>query len=315
MENLESLRKILDDSASLSGLLDEPNTKQSIITPILRSLQWNVNDYQEVQLELPVGKGKDKVDYGLKINEEIKVIIEAKRIGERLNNCEKQILNYSKSVQNAICVLTNGIEWYFYFRLKKDDIPIKFLDVNLKKDDRNIIAHHLMSFVSKYAISNLSYLKYIEDLISSDPAPYIRNQLMVKGWNKIVADCHPSLIQLLADVILENYNKKLTADDINEFIKCHVNPVNQIIDTHKMSDKVPIKMLGLQHKVLQMVVKRGTISHSDLMRNVVRYMNATMLNSVIETLVSAKLILVDITSHKGKVYRSNVGKLESHFEL
>lgn len=63
---------------------DEANTKSAIIIPVLQELNWNVNSPFELVCEYPLETGK--VDYALKIVDEIKVLIEVKKMGENLDN-------------------------------------------------------------------------------------------------------------------------------------------------------------------------------------------------------------------------------------
>ena len=76
----DCIEKIRNDSDSISAF-NEAQAKQSIIEPILESVNWNTRDYNEVKLEH--GVETLWVDYALLINGENKVFIEAKRPSEK----------------------------------------------------------------------------------------------------------------------------------------------------------------------------------------------------------------------------------------
>jgi hypothetical protein len=80
-------------SATKSKNINEANTKQSIITPLLALLGWNINNPEEVKLEYETENGK--VDYALIYKNRIKVLIEATKVHDRVENYDNQIRKYS----------------------------------------------------------------------------------------------------------------------------------------------------------------------------------------------------------------------------
>ena len=72
---------------------DEANTKATAIEPILRELDWNVVDPDEVTREYSVGNRS--VDYALFCDDTLKVFIEAKNGGESLERHQQQLLDYA----------------------------------------------------------------------------------------------------------------------------------------------------------------------------------------------------------------------------
>ncbi|MCK4491651.1 MAG: N-6 DNA methylase, partial [Candidatus Altiarchaeales archaeon] len=100
------------------GVFDEEDVKGAIIDPLLRILGWDVNDPREVKKEARI-EGK-RADYALKIDDDIKVIIEAKAFSISLDGSdsrgsyEKQAINYAYNQGIDWAILTNGETWRLY---------------------------------------------------------------------------------------------------------------------------------------------------------------------------------------------------------
>lgn len=93
---------------------DETATKQYIVLPILRSLDWHDSNLYtlEVYPEKKVGSGK--VDYALQQNQTSLVFIECKRWGTNIEKYQEQICQYAFQAGIEIAVITNGKIWDFY---------------------------------------------------------------------------------------------------------------------------------------------------------------------------------------------------------
>lgn len=109
---IESLQvKIESHRAHLSE--NETRTRQVLIDPLLRELGWDVSDPDQVQLEYSAGGGR--ADYALMSQGKPVAVIEAKRLGYRLDQSETmQVLNYANSRGIAHMAVTNGDEWRMY---------------------------------------------------------------------------------------------------------------------------------------------------------------------------------------------------------
>ena len=90
------LARVIEKRTS-SNDFNEEQTKQSVITPILRELGWDVDDSDEVKMEYKVKKGKrKKIDYALfKAGRIPKVFIEAKRPGKANDKAVEQLFQYA----------------------------------------------------------------------------------------------------------------------------------------------------------------------------------------------------------------------------
>ena len=109
IESLQS--KIESYRAHLSE--NETRTRQVLIDPLLKELGWDVSDPDQVELEYSAGGGR--ADYALMSEGKPVAVIEAKRLGYKLDQNETlQVLNYANSRGIAHMAVTNGDEWRMY---------------------------------------------------------------------------------------------------------------------------------------------------------------------------------------------------------
>jgi predicted type IV restriction endonuclease len=96
--------------------LGEENTKTTLIDPILDVLGWNVRNEEEVDKEFKAKRGYDPVDYALMTMGKPRLFIEAKGLGENLDEHKwaAQVVSYAATAGVTWCVLTNGDEYRFY---------------------------------------------------------------------------------------------------------------------------------------------------------------------------------------------------------
>lgn len=128
------------------SLETEEATKNAIIMPFIQSvLGYDVFNPDEVIPEFvaDVGSRKaEKIDYAIKREETIQILVEAKKVGEPLSlEHASQLVRYF-SVSNArIGVLTNGRCWHFYTDLDKPNIMDSkpFLRLDLLNMDTYIL--------------------------------------------------------------------------------------------------------------------------------------------------------------------------------
>jgi hypothetical protein len=134
---LSSFMVLLGEVRHYSAL-NEANTKSGIIVPILQALQWNVRSPFEVVREYTLDNGT--VDYALKIFDEIKVLIEVKKMSENLDKCEYQIKKYAIDKNVYLFILTDGIRWQFYTWLKEGIEIFKFYDLDINTHESQYVA-------------------------------------------------------------------------------------------------------------------------------------------------------------------------------
>ena len=128
------------------NLQTEEATKNALIMPFIQALGYDIFDPSEVVPEftadIGIKKG-EKVDYALKVNGEVVILVEAKKFGESLPGTHTgQLFRYFNVVKTArIGVLTNGTEYRLFSDLAEpnvmDDSP--FLVVSLDKLNEGVV--------------------------------------------------------------------------------------------------------------------------------------------------------------------------------
>lgn len=95
--------------------LNENDTKATLIEPVLAALGWDVLDTDEVAREHKAPRAKP-VDYALLVMREPKLYVEAKGLGENLEDSKvaNQIMGYAAVAGVEWIVVTNGDEWRIY---------------------------------------------------------------------------------------------------------------------------------------------------------------------------------------------------------
>lgn len=123
---IEALRVQLERHRR-TGLKEYP-TRTIFIDPLLQELGWDVRDPDEVDLEHPTIDGKS-VDYAMKINQKVVLLLEAKPLGDMLEDVKAitQVVGYAANDGIEWCVLTNGVKYKIYKVSEKANAPEKLL--------------------------------------------------------------------------------------------------------------------------------------------------------------------------------------------
>ncbi len=94
----------------------EAATKQYIVLPILRSLDWDDSNFRtlEVYPEWKTGRDEKKVDFALQYEQTPLIFVECKRWSDKIEKHQDQVCQYAFSAGVEIAVITNGRTWDFY---------------------------------------------------------------------------------------------------------------------------------------------------------------------------------------------------------
>jgi len=111
------LGQVLDAAELYQDTLqvNESSTRAVLIDPILRTLGWDTGNPYMVEVEKMIEKGR--VDYALyDVNREIKIIIEAKKLGTNLNEKETylSLVKYAFASGVSDIFLTDGLIWHHF---------------------------------------------------------------------------------------------------------------------------------------------------------------------------------------------------------
>jgi len=146
--SIEQTIKLLSDrvNAHSATMLTEEAVKTAVVLPFLQSLGYDVFDPTEVVPEFTadaVGKKGEKVDYAIKINGDIRILIECKPISVNLDKVHlAQLFRYFTVTSAKFAILTNGRFFHFHSDLdepnKLDARP--FLSFDLAEPQAHVLA-------------------------------------------------------------------------------------------------------------------------------------------------------------------------------
>jgi predicted type IV restriction endonuclease len=118
----------------------EETTKQALILPLLKILDFSPFDPQKVKAEhaanFPGAKSTERVDYALFSDGSPVMFIEAKPRDSKLTNHDGQLSRYFNATPSvAIAAITNGVQWRFFTDLRKSNVmdETPFFTVNFDK--------------------------------------------------------------------------------------------------------------------------------------------------------------------------------------
>ena len=148
---LEPLMSALDRARQTIGQLgtelrrNEDQTRQSLINPILRELGWETADPAAVRNQFPIKQ--NRVDYALMAERDDPIaIVEAKRLGESIENNLSQLVAYAYDAPVRFAVLTDGNIWEIY-RVEHDEESFAFRRLSrttISTDPLNEVAARLL---------------------------------------------------------------------------------------------------------------------------------------------------------------------------
>lgn len=148
----------------------EEAAKTAFVMPFLQSLGYDIFDPHVVVPEFiaDVGLKKgEKVDYAIKVNDKIAILIECKGCGVNLGQTQmSQLYRYFHVTEARFAILTNGIEYWFYTDLdepnKMDQRPFfRFNMLDHRSDDVGELQKFTSDAFDVAAIlSTASNLKY-----------------------------------------------------------------------------------------------------------------------------------------------------------
>ncbi|NQY81653.1 MAG: type I restriction enzyme HsdR N-terminal domain-containing protein [Alphaproteobacteria bacterium] len=184
MEFKECVKALVKRSKQAeSQALTEEATKTSVILPFIRCLGFDVFNLDEVVPEFiaDVGiKKGEKVDFAIKIDGKIEILVEVKPINSKLSDTQvSQLYRYFSSVtESRLGILTNGKEAWFFSDIdslnQMDKKPFFVFDFQSNDDSQveELSRYQKGIFKIDSIIEAASNLKYVRKA-----AQYIKNQL------------------------------------------------------------------------------------------------------------------------------------------
>lgn len=152
--SVEEKLRILSDriKSHSSAMLTEEAVKTAIVLPFLNALEYDVFNPSEVVPEFisdAVGKKGEKVDYALKVADEIRILVECKPITTNLEKVHlAQLYRYFSVTSAKFAILTNGRTFNFYTDL---EAPNKLDEWPFLSFDLSDLQSHLITELKKFS--------------------------------------------------------------------------------------------------------------------------------------------------------------------
>lgn len=194
----ERIRRLL--AGQQLATLPEAAIKNAVILPVLRCLNWDVEDVNEVYPELPVDGGR--VDYGLRVNGTNEVFVEVKRMAEDLRAHEEQLLEYAFRHGVELAILTNGGTWWFYLPKEKGPWDARrFFTLDVFEQDPGDAAKKFAQFLGRDAVESGHAVQEARDLHRSRKRGRAIAETLPRAWDRLVSDPDELLIELLTETV------------------------------------------------------------------------------------------------------------------
>jgi predicted type IV restriction endonuclease len=193
-EQLLKLSEKVESHKNETGIIEQP-TKNVFINPFIEILGYKVSDLADVTTELLAAfssRNNHRVDYGLKKNGEVIILVECKKFKEKLGTHGHQLSNYFQHHPNArFGILTNGYTYRFYtdLNIKNTMDAEPFFEFNLTELNDETI--ELIKRFSKEKFNEKELIEQAEELsYSNDVWKVLKEEITKpsKEFIKFIAD-------------------------------------------------------------------------------------------------------------------------------
>jgi predicted type IV restriction endonuclease len=241
MEKISMQEEINDFKAKVVKLKDtletEEATKTALIMPFFQVLGYDVFNplefIPEFTCDVGIKKG-EKIDYAIKKNGKVIMVVEAKRVGYNLSKVDNQLMRYFHATDAKIAIMTDGVKYKFYSDLEKENIMDKdsFFEFNLEE-----VTEQQINDINKFKKENFNTTTILN--LASDMR--IVQQLKRKIYEEF-NDPSPDFVKIMIDDIHEGTKTKQVIDYHKPFIK---KAFNKIIND-KVAAKLNSALLGVE---------------------------------------------------------------------
>jgi predicted type IV restriction endonuclease len=260
---MDKIIKFVEDVRSNDSIyeFDEANTKQALILRLLSLLEWDIFDVEKVRPEY--GITGLRVDYSLRIFNQNKVFIEAKKASEQLENHQEQLLNYAFKEGVKMAILTNGLVWWFYLPLNEGNWEQRrFYSIDILEQEPSSVAGKFFDFLLYDNVKSNHALSQAERLYKGILKNKVIKENIPKAWKKIICEKDELLIELINDTVEKLCGIRANEVDIINFIESvDINAPIAVVKKSKDPDQAKKKSSTNKNKVKQS--KSGTLPPSE----------------------------------------------------
>ena len=276
----------------------EEATKNAFIMPFINALGYDIFNPFEVipEFTADIGTKKgEKVDYAIKKDNEIIILIECKWSGASLQKDHaSQLYRYFSATEARFAILTNGINYEFYSDIdepnKMDSKP--FFEFNILEFNE----HHIdelkkftkQAFSLEDILTTASTLKYagsikkiLEDELKNPSEPFVRffasqiydgrlTQQVIEQFKQIVKDARS---QFVNERINERLKSALSANNLDD--STALTTENEEVDTESTAKENNVIITTQEevdsYNIIKAILRKNINVSRVAIRNTKRY--------------------------------------------
>ncbi len=198
---------------------DEASTKQAVVLRLLSFLNWDIFNVEEVYPDFSTNSSS--VSYALRIRNSNKVFIEVKRVHQKLDRYQKDLVNLASRDGVNLAILTNGITWWFYLVSASGNWKQKwFHSIDLLKQKPDVFIPNLIDLLSKDKVSKGQALRAAKNLYQKKRQK-LAADFLPEAWNQILTQPNKIFVELLSEQTEKLCRYKLDAKTVEKFIEKH----------------------------------------------------------------------------------------------
>ncbi|MGD2037335.1 MAG: hypothetical protein PVH28_05580 [Desulfobacterales bacterium] len=219
-KEIETFIKELKSNKKLDKF-DEASTKQALVLRLFSFLGWDIFNVDEVYPDYSVNS--HSITYALRANNTNKIFIDVKRVGEKLDNYQKPLLNLASGENVDIAILTNGVLWWFYLPRSAGNSQEKwFYSVDLLKQKEDAFVPQIIDLLSKNKVVKGQALKAAKTL-NKNKNQKIASNVIPEAWNKIISQPNMIFVELLRESTEKICGCRVEAKLVERFLEKHLD--------------------------------------------------------------------------------------------
>jgi hypothetical protein len=219
-KQIESFIDDLKSNKKISSF-DEASTKQAVVLRLLSYLGWDIFNVEEVYPNYTANSVT--VSFALRVKNTNKVFLEVKKIHEKLDNHQKQFVNFASREGVDLAVLTNGIIWWFYLISAKGSWQQKwFYSVDFFKQKPDAFIPQLLDLLTNTKIVKGQALKTAKALYQSKMQKMAAD-FLPEAWNQIISQPSKIFVELLSEHTEKLCGYKVDGNFVEKFLNQHLD--------------------------------------------------------------------------------------------
>jgi predicted type IV restriction endonuclease len=259
-KEIETFIKELKSNKKLERF-DEASTKQAVVLRLFSFLGWDIFNVDEVYPDYSVNS--HSIAYALRVKNTNKIFIDVKRVGEKLDNYQKPLLNLASGENVEIAILTNGVLWWFYLPRSDGNSQEKwFYSVDLLKQKEDTFVAQIIDLLSKNKVVKGQALKAAETL-NKNKNQKIASNVIPEAWNKIISQPNMIFVELLRESTEKICGCRVETKLVERFLEKHLDkwlvtsrpttssaPPPKVIEVSSLEKKSPLNASDVsRHKL------------------------------------------------------------------